>query len=41
VKALHVVPGASHLFEETGALEEVGKLARDWFTRELALLRTA
>lgn len=33
-KALHVIPGASHLFEEAGALEEVGMLARDWFTRE-------
>ena len=41
VKALHVIPGAGHLFEETGALEEVGKLAREWFSRELALLRTA
>ena len=36
VKALHVIPGASHLFEETGALEEVAKLARAWFTRELS-----
>jgi putative phosphoribosyl transferase len=31
VKALHVIPGAGHLFEEPGALEEVGKVARDWF----------
>jgi putative phosphoribosyl transferase len=35
VKALHVIPGASHLFEEPGALEEVAKLARAWFTEEL------
>lgn len=36
VKALHVIPGASHLFEEPGTLEEVAKLARAWFTRELS-----
>jgi pimeloyl-ACP methyl ester carboxylesterase len=35
-KELHVVPGASHLFEEPGALEEVARLAADWFTRHLA-----
>ena len=28
---LEVVPGATHLFEEPGALERVVKLARDWF----------
>ncbi len=28
---LIVVPGATHLFEEQGALEEVARLARDWF----------
>ncbi|MGA2879359.1 MAG: dienelactone hydrolase family protein [Bryobacteraceae bacterium] len=33
-KALHVIAGASHLFEEPGALEEVAKLARAWFTEE-------
>lgn len=32
---LEVVPGATHLFEEPGALEQVAKLARDWFTRHL------
>lgn len=32
---LVVVPGATHLFEETGALEEVARLARDWFLRYL------
>jgi putative phosphoribosyl transferase len=31
-----VVAGASHLFEERGALEQVSELARDWFTRYLA-----
>ncbi|KAF0968749.1 putative phosphoribosyl transferase [Gordonia sp. YY1] len=30
-----VVPGASHLFEETGALEQVAVLARDWFLSHL------
>ena len=28
---LVIVPGASHLFEEAGALEEVARLAGDWF----------
>ncbi|MEU2259026.1 phosphoribosyltransferase family protein [Streptomyces sp. NPDC019645] len=28
---LAVVPGATHLFEEPGALDEVSDLARDWF----------
>ena len=30
-KRLEIVPGASHLFEEPGALETVAKLARNWF----------
>ena len=30
-KQLEIVPGATHLFEEAGALEEVARLARDWF----------
>jgi putative phosphoribosyl transferase len=33
---LVVVPGASHLFEEPGTLEQAAGLARDWFTRYLA-----
>jgi putative phosphoribosyl transferase len=33
---LSVVPGATHLFEEPGALKEVAGLARDWFVRHLA-----
>lgn len=32
---LVVVPGASHLFEEHGTLEEVARLAGDWFRRHL------
>ncbi|MGD9896712.1 MAG: dienelactone hydrolase family protein [Candidatus Methylacidiphilaceae bacterium] len=32
-KELAVVPGATHLFEEPGALEEVARLAADWFRR--------
>jgi putative phosphoribosyl transferase len=34
-KDLIIVPGATHLFEEPGALEEVARLARDWFIRYL------
>ena len=33
---LAVVPGATHLFEEPGALEVVAGLARDWFLRHFA-----
>lgn len=36
VKELTIVPGASHLFEERGTLEEVARLAGDWFTCHLA-----
>jgi dienelactone hydrolase len=32
---LVVVPGATHLFEEPGALEQVARLAADWFTTHL------
>ena len=34
-KELKIVPGATHLFEEPGALEEVARLAAEWFTRHL------
>jgi putative phosphoribosyl transferase len=34
---LAIVPGATHLFEESGALEEVARLAGDWFARHLHL----
>jgi pimeloyl-ACP methyl ester carboxylesterase len=30
-KRLAVVPGASHLFEEPGTLEQAARLAREWF----------
>jgi len=33
---LEIVPGATHLFEEPGTLEEVARLARDWFVRYLS-----
>ena len=33
---LAIVPGATHLFEEKGALEQVAQLARDWMTLHLA-----
>ena len=33
---LEVVPGATHLFEEPGALEHVAALARDWFAARLS-----
>jgi putative phosphoribosyl transferase len=32
---IEIVPGATHLFEEPGALEQVANLASDWFTRHL------
>lgn len=36
VQQITVVTGATHLFEEPGALEEVARLAGDWFERFLA-----
>jgi putative phosphoribosyl transferase len=35
-KELVIVPGATHLFEEPGTLEEVARLASNWFVRHLA-----
>jgi len=32
---LQIVPGATHLFEEPGALEKVAKLASDWFVNHI------
>jgi dienelactone hydrolase len=32
---LEIVPGATHLFEEPGALEKVAKLASDWFVSHM------
>lgn len=41
-KELVIVPGATHLFEEPGALGEVARLAREWFRRHLiAVVRHA
>jgi pimeloyl-ACP methyl ester carboxylesterase len=34
-RQLVIVPGATHLFEEPGALDEVARLAQDWFLRHL------
>ena len=34
-KELQIVPGATHLFEEPGALAEVSRLAREWFEAHL------
>jgi hypothetical protein len=35
-KKLVIVPGATHLFEEPGKLEQVSHLALTWFTRFLS-----
>jgi Dipeptidyl aminopeptidases/acylaminoacyl-peptidases len=34
-KRLWIVPGATHLFEEPGTLEQVAQLAADWFKTRL------
>jgi pimeloyl-ACP methyl ester carboxylesterase len=34
-KALRIVPGASHLFEEPGKLEVVANMAAEWFANHL------
>jgi len=36
LKELVIIPGATHLFPEPGALEEVARLAQNWFLRYLA-----
>lgn len=38
-KSLVLVPRATHLFEEPGALEEVARLARAWFERHFTWMR--
>jgi dienelactone hydrolase len=38
-KRLEVIPGATHLFEEPGALEAVARLATAWFRRHLVEAR--
>jgi predicted phosphoribosyltransferase/pimeloyl-ACP methyl ester carboxylesterase len=35
-KELQIIPGATHLFPEPGALEQVAQLAQQWFSRYLA-----
>lgn len=35
VKELKLIPGATHLFEESGALEQVAELAANWFEKYL------
>jgi dienelactone hydrolase len=34
-KAIRIVPGATHLFEEPGALDEVARIATEWFQQHL------
>ena len=34
-RKMEIVPGATHLFEEPGTLEQVARLARDWFVKYL------
>ena len=36
VKRLEVIPGAGHLFEEPGTLDQVAALAREWFAEKLS-----
>jgi putative phosphoribosyl transferase len=40
-RKLVVIPGATHLFEEPGALEEVASVAAGWFSGHFALKRRA
>jgi dienelactone hydrolase len=39
-KELKIIPGATHLFEEPGTLEQVASAAAHWFQRHLAGKRT-
>src|SRR2546422_132117 len=34
-KSLEIIPGATHLFEEPGALEQAAQMASDWFNQHL------
>ncbi|MEW6162151.1 MAG: alpha/beta family hydrolase [Nitrospirota bacterium] len=36
-KELRIIPGATHLFEEPGTLEEVARFAAEWFKKHLTL----
>jgi hypothetical protein len=40
-KEIVMVPGATHLFEEPGTLEEVARLAAHWFTEHLHVTQGA
>ena len=35
-KELKIIPGATHLFEEPGAMDEVARLAANWFRHYLS-----
>jgi putative phosphoribosyl transferase len=35
-KEMQIIPGATHLFEEPGALEQVAQLATEWFSRHFS-----
>ena len=37
-KQLVIIPSATHLFEEPGTLEDVARLAKEWFVRHLISL---
>jgi putative phosphoribosyl transferase len=34
-KGMEIIPGATHLFEESGTLEEAARLAAEWFKKHL------
>jgi putative phosphoribosyl transferase len=36
IKKLEIVPGATHLFEESGTLDQVAELAKEWFIQYLS-----
>jgi dienelactone hydrolase len=36
-KKLFIIPGATHLFEEAGALDEVARVAAEWFSSHFSL----
>lgn len=40
-KRFAIVPGATHLFEEPGCLDEVARLAKEWFKNHLALSKAS
>ncbi len=40
-KKLIIIPGATHLFEEPGTLEEVAKVAAEWFTQHFIPVKKA